>query len=74
MDVSIQSLTKLVAEFERLPGVGRKTAERLAYHVLRAPTDEALGLADAIREVVGRTVDTGPVCAVELPLHFGEKW
>jgi recombination protein RecR len=40
-----------VAEFEKLPGIGRKTAERLAYHVLLAPPAEALLLADAIREV-----------------------
>ncbi len=37
-----------------MPGVGEKTAERLAYHVLRLPRDEALALADAIREVKDR--------------------
>jgi recombination protein RecR len=35
----------------RLPGIGRKSAERLAYHILRVRSEEALALADAIREV-----------------------
>ena len=39
-------LERLVSAFERFPGVGRRTAERLAFHVLRDP--EARELADAI--------------------------
>jgi recombination protein RecR len=46
-----ESLTKLVEEFAKLPGIGRKSAERLAYHVLRIHTSEALALAEAIRNV-----------------------
>jgi recombination protein RecR len=46
-----ESLTKLVEEFAKLPGIGRKSAERLAYHVLRIHASEALALADAIRNV-----------------------
>ena len=46
-----ESLTKLVDEFAKLPGIGRKSAERLAYHVLRIHKTEALALADAIRNV-----------------------
>jgi recombination protein RecR len=46
-----ESLTKLVEEFAKLPGIGRKSAERLAYHVLRIHSSEALALADAIRNV-----------------------
>ncbi len=46
-----ESLTKLVEEFAKLPGIGRKSAERLAYHVLRVHESEALALADAIRNV-----------------------
>ena len=46
-----ESLTKLVDEFAKLPGIGRKSAERLAYHVLRVHKTEALALADAIRNV-----------------------
>ena len=46
-----QSLTNLVAQFARLPGIGKKSAERLAYHVLRVHRNEAMALADAIRDV-----------------------
>lgn len=46
-----QSVTQLVDAFARLPGIGRKSAERLAYHVLRTNKAEALELADAIRRV-----------------------
>jgi recombination protein RecR len=46
-----QSLNKLIEEFAKLPGIGTKTAERLAFHVLRTPKDEALLLASAITKV-----------------------
>lgn len=45
------AVTNLVEQFSRLPGIGKKSAERLAHHVLAAPQGEALALADAIREV-----------------------
>lgn len=45
------SVSKVIEEFAKLPGIGRKSAERLAYHVLRVPKSEALALADAIRAV-----------------------
>jgi recombination protein RecR len=45
------SVTKLVEEFAKLPGIGKKSAERLAYHVLRLHQSEALALAEAIRAV-----------------------
>ena len=48
------SAEALVRELQRLPGVGRRTAQRLAFHLLRAPEGEALGLAEAIREVKAR--------------------
>lgn len=51
MAASLETLERLIQEFKRLPGVGAKTAERLAYHVLRSPDSEALGLAGAIRDV-----------------------
>ena len=41
----------LIAQLTRLPGVGTRTAQRLAFHLLRVPPDEANALADAIREV-----------------------
>jgi len=46
-----ESVAAVIDEFARLPGIGRKSAERLAYHVLRIPKSEALALADAIRSV-----------------------
>ncbi len=44
-------LARLVSEFEKLPGVGPKSAQRLAFHVLRIPDEEAQALACAITEV-----------------------
>ena len=49
-----ESLSKLIEEFGRLPGIGPKTAERLAFHVLKADAAEAMKLADAIRDVKTR--------------------
>jgi recombination protein RecR len=46
-----ESLNKLIDEFGKLPGVGPKTAERLAFHILKAKPDEAMALAEAIRDV-----------------------
>ena len=48
---NIESLDRLMAEFQRLPGIGPRSAERLSFHILRAEKDEALRLADAIRSV-----------------------
>jgi len=45
------AIDRLIAALGRLPGVGAKTAERLAHHLLKCPPNEALGLADAIRDV-----------------------
>jgi recombination protein RecR len=44
----------LVAQLTRLPGVGTRTAQRLAFHLLRVAGDEAVALADAIREAKDR--------------------
>lgn len=49
-----ESLNKLIEEFGRLPGIGPKTAERLAFYVLKADPPEAMKLADAIRDVKTR--------------------
>jgi recombination protein RecR len=46
-----ESLNRLIEEFGKLPGIGARTAERLAFHVLKARPDEALKLADAIADV-----------------------
>ena len=52
--VYTESLNKLIAEFEKLPGIGPKTAERLAFYVLKVQPAEAMVLADAIRDVKDR--------------------
>ena len=44
-------LGRLVAELQRLPGIGQRTAQRLAFHLLRAEDSEAEALADSIREM-----------------------
>ncbi|MEA1950669.1 MAG: recombination mediator RecR [Planctomycetota bacterium] len=46
-----QSVTDLIGELAKLPGIGKKSAERLAYHVLRQSKTEAMMLANAIRNV-----------------------
>jgi recombination protein RecR len=43
-------ISRLIDELKHLPGIGQKTAQRLAFHLLRATPEEALALADAIRE------------------------
>jgi recombination protein RecR len=53
-DVLSPAVQNLVAQLTRLPGVGQRTAQRLAFHLLRAPKDEALALAAAIVEVKER--------------------
>jgi recombination protein RecR len=45
---------RLVTELGKLPGIGGRTAQRLAFHLLRASEEDALALADAIREVKER--------------------
>ena len=44
-------ITRLIEAFHRLPGIGPKSAQRLAYHVLRAPDEEARALAEALVDV-----------------------
>jgi recombination protein RecR len=48
------AVENLVAQLTRLPGVGTRTAQRLAFHLLRVPKDEALALAGAIEDVKER--------------------
>ena len=63
---------RLVTELGKLPGIGGRTAQRLAFHLLRAPKEDALALADAIREVKERiglceicfNLADGPRCRV----------
>jgi recombination protein RecR len=44
------SVTRLIDELKHLPGIGQKTAQRLAFHLLRADRERAMALSDAIRE------------------------
>jgi recombination protein RecR len=63
---------RLITELSKLPGVGGRTAQRLAFHLLRSSDEDALGLADAIREVKERiglcetcfNLADGPVCRI----------
>jgi recombination protein RecR len=62
----------LVAELSRLPGIGQRTAQRLAFHILRAPEEESTALATAIREVKEKVglcercfnLAEGPLCRI----------
>src|SRR5512141_2783981 len=49
--MSPEALNRLVAQLAKLPGIGEKTAQRLAFHILRAPDEYARELASAISEV-----------------------
>ncbi|QEF99825.1 Recombination protein RecR [Stieleria maiorica] len=51
MEKHAGAVSELVDQLGRLPGVGRKSAERLAFHLLRVPEAEAIALAEAIRRV-----------------------
>ncbi len=63
---------RLITELSKLPGVGGRTAQRLAFHLLRADDQDALALADAIREVKERiglcercfNLADGPLCKI----------
>ena len=55
------ALQNLADQFARLPGIGSKTAQRLAFHVLSLPLEDAQEFADTILEAK-RTVHTCPVC------------
>lgn len=46
-----ESVTRLIDEFAKLPGIGRRSAERLAYHILASRTEDAMALAVAVRDV-----------------------
>jgi recombination protein RecR len=67
-----QPINRLVSEFAKLPGIGQRTAQRLAFHVLRSDDDQAAALAGAIREVKERVglcevcfnLAEGPRCEV----------
>lgn len=61
------ALNRLVAQLAKLPGIGEKTAQRLAFHVLRSPPQYARDLATALTEMI----DTVRLCSVCFSLHDG---
>lgn len=60
MEYGSQTLGELVDRLSRLPGIGRKTAQRLAFHLLRVPAADAVALASALRRL---REETG-ICAI----------
>ena len=69
-----ETINKLIEELARLPGIGSKTAERLAFHILKSKSVDALALAQAINDVKTKIkqckicfnfaeIDTCPICA-----------
>ena len=46
-----EPMTRLIDELKKLPGIGSKTAQRLAFHILRSSEDDAEALAGAVRDV-----------------------
>ena len=52
----MSAIEDLVAELAKLPGIGRKTAQRLTFHLLKQPADAAERLAEAIRQVRARVI------------------
>jgi recombination protein RecR len=55
----IESLERLRQAFQRLPGIGPRSAERLAFHILRSTRDEAAALADAVLAVKDKVFHCG---------------
>ena len=62
-------VNRLITELSRLPGIGQRTATRLAFHILRQPPEDALPLAEAIREVK----ETVGLCEVCFNLAVGPR-
>lgn len=62
MDYFAIPVQKLIEEFEKLPGIGRKTAQRLAFHVLNLPEDQVEGFAKALIEAKRKTTTCSVCC------------
>jgi len=74
MDYYAVPIAKLVEEFQKLPGIGHKSAQRLAFHVINMPIEKVQGLANSILEAKQKTkycsicsnltdVDPCPLCS-----------
>ncbi|MBC8346692.1 MAG: recombination protein RecR [Candidatus Marinimicrobia bacterium] len=51
MGIIPDSINRLIEEFSRFPGIGRKTAQRMVFHVLKSPNDHAVELAEAVMDM-----------------------
>ncbi len=61
MSYYIQSMKNLISELAKMPGIGRKSAQRLAYHILSLDDNDAFALSDAIRKVK-ESIHLCPIC------------
>jgi recombination protein RecR len=52
-----EPLSRLIEQLQKLPGIGAKSAQRLAFHILRAPREDAERLCEAVREVKDRVAN-----------------
>ena len=67
-----ESVLEVIEQLSKLPGIGRKSAERLTYHILRVNESEAIALADSIRNVRQNVrycetcfnLSEGPICRI----------
>ncbi len=64
-----EPINRLVGELSKLPGIGQRTAQRLAFHILRSEDGDAAALADAVREVKEKV----GLCEVCFNLSEGER-
>ena len=51
MNTIPKSIVRLIEEFSRFPGIGRKTAQRMAFHLLKAPNDQAVQLSQSVMDM-----------------------
>ena len=72
---AVQPLTRLIEELRRIPSIGAKTAQRIAYHILAQPAAEAEALAEAIKDIK-KSLFSCSICnnitrVVEEPFNIG---
>ena len=64
MQTTSASITTLIEELAKLPGIGPKTAQRLTFYILRSPTDQARRLAEAITRVKENAIQCSICCNI----------